>query len=83
MSGLHPVLKPSHSHVEPSNSAQNDPKSVPDLNSLSNSDQTIPQEIFNQLPSWQQELIKLSGQWHAEIIVELSPEDKANGGNYE
>jgi len=81
MSGQDPMLNPPHSQVEPSNSAQNDLKSVPDLNSPSNSDQTIPQEIFNQLPSWQRALVKLSGQAHVEIVMDDLEE--AKGGNHE
>ena len=33
-------------------------------------DQTISQDIFEQLPWWQQELIKLRGSAHIEIVVD-------------
>ncbi len=33
-------------------------------------DQTIPQEIFEHLPWWQQELIKLRELAHVEIVVD-------------
>ena len=65
MSGQDPSVKPSHIHVEPSNSAQNDLNSMPESNPLSRC-QTISKEIFEQLLPWQQQLIILSGQAHLE-----------------
>jgi len=70
MSGQDPSAKPSHVHVEPSNSAQNDLNSVPESNPQLSSDQTIPKEIFEQLPSWKQQLIRLSRQAHIEIVLD-------------
>jgi len=70
MSGHVPAVKPADRQVEPSNSAQNDLNSVPEPNLQLSSDQTIPREIFEQLLPWQQELIKLSGQAHLEVVMD-------------
>jgi len=65
-----PAVKPADRQVEPSNSAQNDLNSVPESNLQLSRGQTIPKEIFEQLPSWKQELIKLSGLAHIEIVMD-------------
>jgi len=65
-----PAVKPADRQVEPSNSAQNDLNSVPEPNPQLSSDQTIPREIFEQLPSWKQQLIRLSGQAHLEVVMD-------------